>query len=176
MVALRETMSVNLTAGDGVVAGNALSPVQSLAEMVNKIAATNLSLRIKSPDTEDEISNLAHTFNMLLERLETAFKAQEHFVANASHQLNTPLSIIKGELEVLESKSRSPEEIEKFHRSLKEELERLINLVKNLLMIARVEAGQEDFVYLPQRVDEHHRQQDQHQRPQQRRVEKHRIL
>lgn len=137
-----------------VVAGNALSPVQSLAEMVNKIAATNLSLRIKSPDTEDEISNLAHTFNMLLDRLETAFKAQEHFVANASHQLNTPLSIIKGELEVLESKSRSPEEIEKFHRSLKEELDRLITLVKNLLMIARVEAGQEDFVYLPQRVDE----------------------
>lgn len=137
-----------------IVAGNALSPVQSLAETVNKIAATNLSLRIRDPKTEDEISHLAHTFNMLLDRLETAFKAQEHFVANASHQLNTPLSIIKGELEVLESKARTPEEVEKFHRSLKEELERLITLVKNLLMIARVEAGQEDFVYSPQRVDE----------------------
>ncbi len=137
-----------------VVAGNALSPVQALAETVNNIAATNLSLRIKDPKTEDEISHLATTFNTLLERLETAFKAQEHFVANASHQLNTPLSIIKGELEVLESKARRPEEIEKFHRSLKEELDRLIILVKNLLMIARVEAGQEDFVYSPQRVDE----------------------
>lgn len=137
-----------------VVAGNALSPVQSLAETVNKIAATNLSLRISDPETEDEISNLAYTFNMLLARLEKAFKAQENFVANASHQLNTPLSIIKGELEVLESKTRTPEETEKFHRSLKEELDRLITLVKNLLMIARVEAGQEDFIYLPQRIDE----------------------
>ena len=137
-----------------IVAGNALSPVQALAEMVNKIAATNLSLRIKDPETADEISNLTSTFNTLLGRLETAFKAQEHFVANASHQLNTPLSIIKGELEVLETKSRSPEEVDKFHRSLREELDRLISLVKNLLMIARVEAGQEDFVYSPQRVDE----------------------
>lgn len=137
-----------------IVAGNALSPIQSLAEMVNKIAATNLSLRIKDPETGDEVSNLTQTFNTLLARLETAFKAQEHFVANASHQLNTPLSIIKGELEVLETKSRRPEEIEKFHRSLREELDRLITLVKNLLMIARVEAGQEDFIYSPQRVDE----------------------
>ncbi len=137
-----------------VVAGNALSPVNAVADMVNKIAATNLSLRIKDPETQDEISNLAHTFNMLLARLEHSFKAQENFVANASHQLNTPLSIIKGELEVLESKKRSDEEIEKFHKSLKEELNRLIDLVKNLLMISRVEAGQEDFIYSPQRVDE----------------------
>jgi signal transduction histidine kinase len=137
-----------------VIAGNALHPIKALTETANNIVAQNLSLRVPEFNTEDEVEELSKTLNHLLERLEISFKAQEHFVANASHQLNTPLSIIKGELDVLESKDRSKEEISKFHQSLREELQRLIELVKNMLLISRVKSGLENFVFSKVRLDE----------------------
>lgn len=137
-----------------LIAGNALTPIKNLTDTANSIAAKNLSQRVQVVDSGDEVGELSRTFNNLLERLEHSFKAQEHFVANASHQLNTPLAIIKGELNVLQSKSRTPEEITRFHKSLREELERLIELVKNMLLISRVEAAQENFVFHPIRLDE----------------------
>ncbi|MGE3608067.1 MAG: sensor histidine kinase [Bacteriovoracaceae bacterium] len=137
-----------------IIAGNALSPLNDLIGTANSIAATNLSLRVPEMCTGDEIEELSRTFNTLLTRLEKSFKAQENFVANASHQLNTPLAIIKGELDVLESKSRTMEEHERFHKSLREELERLIDLVKNMLLISRVESGQKNLIMNRIRLDE----------------------
>lgn len=137
-----------------LIAGKTLTPIKSLSSIANNIAAQNLSLRVPTFNTGDEIEELACTLNNLLERLEKAFKGQEHFVANASHQLNTPLAIIKGELDVLETKERSLDDINKFHKSLREELERLIELVKNMLLISRVESGQENFIMRPVRIDD----------------------
>lgn len=137
-----------------LIAGNALSPIKTLTDTANNIAASNLSLRVPEVNTGDEVEELAKTFNSLLNRLEESFKAQENFVANASHQLNTPLAIIKGELDVLESKNRSPEEIRKFHQSLREELQRLIELVKNMLLVSRVKSGLAEFVFHPLRLDD----------------------
>jgi signal transduction histidine kinase len=137
-----------------LLAGNALTPIKTLTDSANNIAAQNLSLRVPVVDTGDEIEELARTLNHLLERLEKSFEAQENFVSNASHQLNTPLAIIKGELDVLQSKERSPEEIQKFHQSLREELQRLIELVKNMLLISRVKSGVEKFVFSPLRLDD----------------------
>ncbi|HXH32248.1 MAG TPA: ATP-binding protein [Bacteriovoracaceae bacterium] len=137
-----------------LIAGKALSPIRDLTATANSIAAKNLSLRVPVLSTGDEIEELSKTFNTLLERLEKSFKAQENFVADASHQLNTPLSIIKGELDVLESKPRTPEDITRFQRSLREELERLIEMVKKLLVVSRVESGQESFIFKPIRLDD----------------------
>jgi signal transduction histidine kinase len=137
-----------------LIAGNALNPIKSLTDAANNIAAKNLSLRVPEFSTGDEVEELSKTLNTLLARLEKSFTAQENFVANASHQLNTPLAIIKGELDVLESKERSVEEIKRFQKSLREELERLIDLVKNMLLISRVESGQENFVFNPVRLDD----------------------
>jgi signal transduction histidine kinase len=137
-----------------LIAGNALNPVKVLTNTARSIAAENLSQRVPEVNTQDEVAELSRTFNNLLERLEKSFRAQENFVANASHQLNTPLSIIKGELDLLESKSRTPEEEKKFRTSLREELERLINLVKKLLLVSRVEAGHGNFIMTPLRLDE----------------------
>lgn len=138
-----------------ILAGRALAPIKVVTETVNNIAATNLSLRLPEFQTADEFQDLSVTFNSLLERLQKSFEAQEHFVANASHQLNTPLAIIKGELNVLDSKPRTIEEHQKFNRSLREEVDRMIELVKNLLLIARIEAGQEDsFRMRPMRLDD----------------------
>ncbi len=137
-----------------LLAGNALTPIKTLTDSANNIAAQNLSLRVPLVDTGDEVQELALTLNNLLERLEKSFQAQENFVSNASHQLNTPLAIMKGELEVLQSKERSKEEINKFHQSLREELQRLIELVKNMLLISRVKSGIEKFAFRPIRLDE----------------------
>lgn len=137
-----------------LIAGNALAPIKALTDTANNIAAQNLSHRVPVAPTGDEVEELAKTLNGLLERLEKSFKAQEHFVANASHQLNTPLAIIKGELDVLQSKPRSVEEHTKYFISLREEVERLIELVKNMLLVSRVEAGQEKFVFNPIRIDD----------------------
>lgn len=137
-----------------LIAGLALRPVRKLTYSANKIAARNLSERVPEMDTGDEIEELSRTLNNLLHRLEVSFKAQEHFVANASHQLNTPLSIIKGELHLLTSKDRTKEEILEFHNSMKDEIDRLIALVKNMLLISRVEAGIEKFNIREVRIDE----------------------
>ncbi len=137
-----------------IISGNALIPIKVLTKTANNIAAENLSLRVPEIKTGDEVAELSRTFNNLLERLEKSFKGQENFVANASHQLNTPLSIIKGELDILESKPRTQEEEAKFRKSLREELERLIDLVKKLLLISRVEGGHGNFVMVPIRIDE----------------------
>lgn len=137
-----------------LIAGNALKPIKTLTDAANNIAAKNLSLRVPEVSTGDEIEELSKTLNNLLSRLETSFIAQENFVANASHQLNTPLAIIKGELDVLESKTRSPDEVVRFQKSLREEIERLIELVKNMLLISRVESGQQNFIFNPLRLDD----------------------
>ncbi len=137
-----------------LISGKALGPIKALTDSANKIAAQNLSLRLPNADTRDEIEELTKTLNNLLDRLETSFKAQENFVSNASHQLNTPLAIIKGELDLLESKDRSLEEVRKFHQSLREEIERLIELVKDMLLIARVKSGVDQFVFSPVRLDD----------------------
>jgi signal transduction histidine kinase len=137
-----------------ILAGRALNPIRNITQAVNNIAAKNLSLRVPVPDTGDEIEKLSYTFNTLLDRLERSFQAQANFVANASHQLNTPLAIIKGELDVFESKARTLDEHDKFRRSVREEVERLIELVRNMLLISRVEAGHENFDFHPVRIDE----------------------
>jgi signal transduction histidine kinase len=137
-----------------LISGNALNPIKVLTATARSIAAENLSQRVPEVETGDEVAELSRTFNNLLSRLEKSFRAQEHFVANASHQLNTPLSIIKGELDLLESRARSPEDEAKFRKSLREELERLIDLVKKLLLVSRVEAGHEHFDMRPVRIDE----------------------
>ena len=137
-----------------LIAGNALSPIKTLIDTANSIAVKNLSLRVPEVNTGDEVDELSKTLNTLLARLEKSFKAQENFVSNASHQLNTPLAIIKGELDVLESKSRSIEDYARFHKSLREELERLIELVKNMLLVSRVESGLENFIFNPIRLDD----------------------
>jgi len=137
-----------------LMAADALTPIKALIDSANSIAAGNLSKRVPVSPTEDEIQELSQTLNNLLERLEKSFKAQEKFVSNASHQLNTPLAIIKGELDVLTSKERSLDEHKKFLSSLNEETQRLSELVKNMLLLSRVEAGIQSFTFRPLRLDE----------------------
>lgn len=119
--------------------GRALLPIVEITKKTNQIEVKNLKDRVPVPMSKDEIRNLAMTINHLLERLDLSFESQERFVQNASHQLKTPLAIIKGELEIFRSDKRSELELSRFLESMAQEIDSLVKLTNDLLILARVD-------------------------------------
>ena len=87
-----------------------LHPVDNMIATIHQIRAENMKIKLKIPKTKDEIQKLAETFNDMLTRLEAAFNTQRQLFADLSHELKTPLTILKGEFEVILKKARSNEE------------------------------------------------------------------
>lgn len=137
-----------------IVAGKALDPIRATIQRMEELLRTESYRSLPVPDTHDEIADLTRTYNNMLARVKKTLEAQDQFVAHASHQLNTPLAIMRGELEVLLSKNRSAEETQRFHESLAQELERMGQLVRDMLLVSRVEAGKAHFRFAPVRLDE----------------------
>lgn len=77
-------------------AGKALHPITQVVHRVDNISISSLDLRLNEGNGQDEIARLSQTFNRMLDRLETAFKAQKDFISNASHEFRTPLTVIRG--------------------------------------------------------------------------------
>ncbi len=115
--------------------GRTLAPVEAIRSEVADIGATRLDSRVPLPESRDEIHRLAETMNAMLDRLEHAVGAQQQFVADASHELRSPLARIRAELEI------EPVEDETIE-SVREELIGLQNLVSDLLQLARFDAQQ----------------------------------
>jgi signal transduction histidine kinase len=110
----------------------ALKPVHDMTLKAAAITGVeNLSERIPVPAAEDEISELALTFNSLLDRLDRAFASQERFISNASHQLKTPLTILKNELHTLKKAQASGADLGEGLESAADEIQRLILLVQD---------------------------------------------
>jgi heavy metal sensor kinase len=118
-----------------------LAPVEDMTRTAEQISAQALSERLEETDTEDELDQLAKTLNGMLARLDAAFSQIRRFSADASHELQTPLTILKGELEVALRSSRSPEEYRRILRSALEEIDGIARLVEGLLLLARADAG-----------------------------------
>lgn len=137
-----------------LVAGKALDPIRATIQRMEELLQTESYRQLPVPDTHDEIADLTRTYNNMLSRVKKTLEAQDQFVAHASHQLNTPLAIMRGELEVLLSKPRGPEETQRFHHSLAQELERMGQLVRDMLLVSRVEAGKAHFRFTSIRLDE----------------------
>ena len=116
-----------------------VAPIVSIMNNVNKIRATNLSLRLKERKGNDELSKLILMMNQMLERLENSFEMQKHFISNASHELKNPLTAILGETEVALHKSRSEEDYIKTLTIVYSEAERLDNLIRSLLNLAQTD-------------------------------------
>ncbi|MFH0764526.1 MAG: ATP-binding protein [Candidatus Omnitrophota bacterium] len=117
-----------------------LRPVDRMIHTIHQITAENMRLRLENPNTKDEIQKLAATFNSMLERLEHAFASQKKLFENLSHELKTPLTILKGEFEVVLKKTRSQAEYEAILKSALEEVDRMTRLAGNLLELARLES------------------------------------
>ncbi len=119
-------------------AGRALQPISAVVKQVDEIKALNLNQRVVAGNDHDEIAQLAHTFNSMLDRVQKAFEVQRDFVANASHELRTPLTIITGQIEVTLIRPRTAEEHEAKWKTVLEAIKRLNNLSNNLLELAQV--------------------------------------
>ena len=122
-----------------------MRPIRETAVAVRGISERNLHERLPQPQTNDEIENLITVFNQLLGRLEESFEFQKRFTADASHEIGTPLTTLKGQTEVALLEYHTPEEYENLLRSNLDEIENLSRILNNLLMLARVDAGEQQI-------------------------------
>lgn len=116
--------------------GRTLRPVESIRAQVADIGGANLHFRVLEPATDDEISRLARTMNAMLDRVETAAERQRRFVADASHELRSPLTRMRTELEV-DLDHPDTADLPATHRSVLDEVTNLQRLVEDLLELAR---------------------------------------
>ncbi|MFF4863370.1 sensor histidine kinase [Streptomyces sp. NPDC001231] len=119
------------------MAGRVLSPLGRITRTARAVAGSDLSRRIELDGPDDELKELADTFDDMLERLQRAFTAQQRFVGNASHELRTPLAINRTLLEVQLSDPHAPMELQQLGKTLLATNERSEQLVEGLLLLAR---------------------------------------
>ncbi|MBT2388960.1 MULTISPECIES: HAMP domain-containing sensor histidine kinase [Streptomyces] len=119
------------------MAGRVLSPLGRITRTARQVAGSDLARRIELGGPDDELKELADTFDEMLDRLERAFTAQQRFVANASHELRTPLAINRTLLEVHLSEPGAPVELQQLGKTLLATNERSEQLVEGLLLLAR---------------------------------------
>jgi heavy metal sensor kinase len=133
-----------LAAGGGYfLARKSLAPVAAMASQASSMGAANLRARLAISNQRDELGQLALSFNQLLDRLEDSFERQRRFVADASHELRTPVAILRGETEVTLSRpDRSPKEYREALSVLHDESQRLAHIIEDLFTLTRADAGQ----------------------------------
>ncbi|GAB2940317.1 sensor histidine kinase [Streptomyces heilongjiangensis] len=119
------------------MAGRVLAPLGRITRTARAVAGSDLSRRIELDGPDDELKELADTFDDMLERLQRAFTAQQRFVGNASHELRTPLAINRTLLEVHLSDPNAPAELQQLGKTLLATNERSEQLVEGLLLLAR---------------------------------------
>jgi signal transduction histidine kinase len=120
--------------------GRALRPVESMRAEVARIGGHDLDRRVPEPARDDEIARLARTMNTMLDRIEDAHRRQERFVADAAHELRSPLARMRSELEV-DAAHPDAANVDATHRSLREETIALQHLVDDLLQSARADGA-----------------------------------
>ncbi|MBZ5619010.1 MAG: HAMP domain-containing protein [Acidobacteriia bacterium] len=118
-----------------------LAPLTWMAEQAHKITGSNLETRLSIGNAADELAVLAASFNELLSRLDQSFESMRRFVADASHELRTPISVIRGEADVSLSHDRAAGEYKESLSIILDESRRLSRLVDDLLNLARADAG-----------------------------------
>jgi heavy metal sensor kinase len=124
-----------------VLAGRALAPVAALEREAREITAVALHRRLPVANPHDELGRLTSTVNDMVGRLEHSFTEMRRFTADASHELRTPVTVIRTEAEVALDKPLSHEQVQHLLGSVLEECERLTRLTDQLLTLARQDAG-----------------------------------
>lgn len=127
--------------GGWLLVGRSLKPVDEMTRTALEIESSSLDRRIVPPRTDDEIGRLAAAFNEMIARLDRSFRQIQQFTADASHELKTPLTTMRGEAEVALMSDLTPAEYRKVLRSIIEEVERMSAIVENLLLLARTDAN-----------------------------------
>jgi signal transduction histidine kinase len=126
-----------------LVAGAALRPIEAIRQRAAAITADSSTERLPVPQTHDELQRLAQTLNTMLDRLDAGLRRERRFVAEAGHELRTPLAMLTTELDLALARPRSHEELLAAVRSASEEVSRLTRLSEDLLAIANPEADRQ---------------------------------
>jgi signal transduction histidine kinase len=125
-----------------IVAGRALRPVHAITGAARRASEANLAERIGLSGPDDELKELADTFDAMLDRLDGAFSSQRRFVANASHELRTPLTLIRTSIDVTLAKpDRTPARLEQMAAEVRQAADSAEALIEALLTLARSDAG-----------------------------------
>ena len=127
----------------------ALSPVDELVRTAREVSGANLSSRLQKLETGDELQRLSDTLNEMLDRIEAAFLRVTQFTADASHELRTPVSLIRTEAELALRRSRGEAEYQEALRHILLESERTTMLLEQLLSLARADSGRETLQMQP---------------------------
>ncbi|MEW6735987.1 MAG: ATP-binding protein [Acidobacteriota bacterium] len=135
--------------------GRSLAPVVTMSEQATRISAANLHERLPIINRQDELGQLATVFNDLLTRLAESFEQQRRFMADASHELRTPISIVCGEAEVaLSQQNRAAADYQESLAIIQDEGKRLSRIVEDLFTLARADAGQYPLIVSTFYLDE----------------------
>lgn len=132
----------------------AFEPIVNMTDKAKMISATNLDLRLDTNQSKDEVSELAATFNKMLNRLENSFDSQKQFVSNISHELRTPLSAIIAELELSTNKERNSEEYKIVILNTLQDAKKLVKLSNSLLDLAKANYDPSEIAFRQVRIDE----------------------
>ncbi len=123
------------------LAGESIAPIREITRKTNQITQSNLNERVPATVLDDEIGQLTLSINELLARLEKALIREKQFTSDASHELRTPLAVLRGTLEVLIRKQRTPEEYVEKIRTVLSSIDRMSEMIDQLLSLARGESG-----------------------------------
>ncbi len=127
--------------GGWYLARRTLKPVSDITNTARALSAYHLDKRLPEKGKEDELGLLIHTFNEMIDRIQSGVLRIQQFSSDASHELRTPLTIMRGEIEIALRKIRSEEEYKSVLKSSLEEVQRMEKIVEDLLFFTRADSG-----------------------------------
>jgi heavy metal sensor kinase len=143
LILLSPAVLLAAAAGGWWMSRRALHPVDQITATARSIGELNLGKRLPIPDTRDELERLSETLNQMLDRIESAFRRVTQFTGDASHELRTPVALIRATSEVALRKNRSESEYRQALNEVHAESVRTTDLIEDLLTLARADAGKE---------------------------------
>jgi signal transduction histidine kinase len=132
-----------------LVSRKILNPLDAIDSAVQKIRVGDLAARIARPDSEDEVSNLIDTLNLTFDELQASFNRIQRFSADAAHELNTPLTAIRGSMEVCLGRERAVDEYQTVLAESVEQITSLSRLVRDLLLLAKPGSQRQKDLFVP---------------------------
>jgi signal transduction histidine kinase len=145
MIGAIPTVLIVVVLGGRWVAKQALGPVDAIRQAASKISVKTLDQRLPVPNTRDEIAALIEVLNATFDRLERSFQQSMRFSADASHQLKTPLSVMRADVESVLTNPKSPREAQERAADMLHQIHHLTSISEDLLLLARADAGRLEF-------------------------------
>jgi heavy metal sensor kinase len=142
------------TLGGWLLARRSLSPIAQIAETARRITASNLGDRLKPRQSDDELDHLIKTLNEMISRLEESFKRISQFTADASHELRTPISSMRGEAELVLSKPRPIEEYQRVLANYIEKLDLVTKMINDLILLLKFDSDEAGLEMAPIKLNE----------------------